>query len=148
MYVQPLYVSTLCVTILCEYSICDHSIFTRYVSTVCVTTLWEYSICEHEHRKVRKFHHKNTKITQKINISSCTGCCRTPKSTKVTTKTRPQFLGRMLQRQKRQKSQSFIVKTPVKSIGEQRKVREWPRKINIEEVEKPKKYENLPTKAV
>ena len=54
----------------------------------------------------------------------------------------------MLQRQKRQKSLSFIVKTPVKSIGEHRKVRELPRKMNIEEVEEPKKYENLQTKPV
>ena len=54
----------------------------------------------------------------------------------------------MLQRQKRQKSPSFIVKTPVKSIGEHRKVRELPRKMNMEEVEEPKKYENLQTKPV
>ena len=54
----------------------------------------------------------------------------------------------MLQRQKRQKSPRFIVKTPVKSIGEHRKVRELPRKMNIEEVEEPKKYENLQTKPV
>ena len=43
---------------------------------------------------------------------------------------------------------SFIVKTPVKSIGEHRKVRELPRKMNMEEVEEPKKYENLQTKPV
>ena len=54
----------------------------------------------------------------------------------------------MLQRQKRQKSTSFIVKTPFKSIAEHRKVRELPRKMNIEEVEAPKKYENLQTKPV
>ena len=54
----------------------------------------------------------------------------------------------MLQRQKRQKSPSFIVKTPVKSIGEHRKVRDLPRKMNIEEVEEPTKYENLQTKPV
>ena len=54
----------------------------------------------------------------------------------------------MLQRQKRQKSPSFIVKTPVKSIGEHRKVWELPRKMNIEEVEAPKNYENLQTKPV
>ena len=63
-------------------------------------------------------------------------------------KHRLQFLGRMLQRQKRQKSPSFIVKTPVKSIGEHRKEWELPRKINIEEIEKAKKYENLQTKPV
>ena len=73
---------------------------------------------------------------------------RIPKSTKITRKNRLQFLGRMLQRQKRQKSTSFIVKTPVKSIGEHRKVRELPGKMNIEEVEEPKKYENLQTKPV
>ena len=84
-----------------------------------------------------------------MNISSWAGCCRTPpKSTKITRKHRLQFLSRMLQRQKRQKSPSFIVKTPVKSIGEHRKVRELPRKMNIEEVEAPKKYENLQTKPV
>ena len=54
----------------------------------------------------------------------------------------------MLQRQKRQKSPSFIVKTPVKSIGEHRKVRELPRKMKMEEVEAPKNYENLQTKPV
>ena len=54
----------------------------------------------------------------------------------------------MLQRQKRQKNPSFIVKTPVKSIGEHRKVRELPRKMNIEEVEEAKMYENLQTKPV
>ena len=83
-----------------------------------------------------------------MNISSWAGCCRTPKSTKITRKHRLQFLGRMLQRQKRQKSPSFIVKTPVNSIGEHRKVRELPRKMKIEEVEAPKKYENLQTKPV
>ena len=76
------------------------------------------------------------------------GCCRTPKSTKITRKHRLQFLSQMLQRQKRQKSPSFIVKTPVKSIGEHRKVRELPRKMNMEEVEEPKKYANLQTKPV
>ena len=49
---------------------------------------------------------------------------------------------------KRQKSTSFLVKTSFKSIAEHRKVRELPRKMNIEEVEEPKKYENLQTKPV
>ena len=106
------------------------------MGTLCVS-----SLCEHEHRKVRK-------LPQKMNISSWAGCCRAPKSTKSSTKTRLQFLGRMLQRQKRQKSTSFIVKTPFKSIAEHRKVRELPRKMNIEEVEAPTKYENLQTKPV
>ena len=53
-----------------------------------------------------------------------------------------------MQSQKRQKSTSFIVKTPFKSIGEHRKVRELPREMNIEEVEEPKKYENLQPKPV
>ena len=144
-----LYVSTLCVTSLCEHSMCDQSMWTLYgstlyVSTLCVTTLCEHSMCDHSiwaHRKVRK-------LPGKMNISSWAGCCRTPKSTKITRKHRLQFLGRMLQRQKRQKSPSFIVKTPVKSIAEHRKVRELPRKMNIEEVEEAKKYENLQTKPV
>ena len=83
-----------------------------------------------------------------MNISSWAGCCRTPKSTKITRKHRLQFLGRMLQRQKRQKSTSFIVKSPFKTIAEHRKVRELPRKMNMEEVEAPKKYDNLQTKPV
>ena len=89
-------------------------------------------------RKVRE-------LLRKIDFSSWAGCC---KSTRISTKNRLQFLGRILQSQKRQKSTSFIVKTPVKSIGEHRKVRELPRKMNIEEVEEPKKYENLQTKPV
>ena len=100
---------------------------TLYVSTLCV-------IPPQKHQK----HHD----------SSWAGCCRTPTSTKITTKNRLQFLGRMLQREKRQKSTSFIVKAPFKSIGEHRKVRELPRKMNIEEVEEAKKYENLQTKPV
>ena len=55
------------------------------MGTLCVSTL-----CEHEHRKVRK-------LPRKMNISSSAGCCRTPKSTKITTKNEHQFLGRMLQ---------------------------------------------------
>ena len=54
----------------------------------------------------------------------------------------------MLQRQKRQKSTSFIVKILFKSIAEHRKVRELAGKMNIEEVEEPEKYENLQTKPV
>ena len=40
------------------------------------------------------------------------------------------------------------MKTPLKSIREHRKVREFPRKMNIEEVEEPKKYENYHAKPV
>ena len=104
-----------------------------------MSTLCEPDVAEHP--KVRK-------LPGNIDFSSWAGCCRTPKSTKITRKHRIQFLSRMLQRQKRQKSPSFIVKTPVKSIGEHRKVRELPRKMNIEEVEEPTKYENLQTKPV
>ena len=122
---------------------CDHSMGALYVSTLCdhenSTSVLGPDVAEH--RKVRK-------LPGKMNISSWAGCCRTPKSTKITRKHRLQFLGRMLQRQKRQKSLGFIVKTPVKSIGEHRKVRELPRKMNIEEVEEAKKYENLQTKPV
>ena len=154
LYVWPLYGSTLCVatlivTTLWEHSMCGHSMWALYVgpfyvstlcvATLCVSTLCVTTLCEHEHRKVRK-------LPRKMYISSWAGCCRTAKSRKITTKTRLQFLGRMLQRQKRQKSTSFIVKTPFKSIAEHRKVRELPRKMNIEEVEAPKKYENLQTK--
>ena len=49
---------------------------------------------------------------------------------------------------KHQKSTSFIMKTPLRTIPEQRKVRELPRKMNIEEVEEPKKYENYHAKLV
>ena len=46
------------------------------------------------------------------------------------------------------KSTSFIVKTSLRSIRDQRQVRELPRKMNIEEVEAPKKYENYHAKLV
>ena len=91
----------------------------------------------------------------------------TPKSTKFTRKNEHQFLGRMLQNTekyenyqetsvlgpdvaapKTSKKPEFILKTPVKSIGEHRTVRELPRKMSMEEVEEPKKYENLQTKPV
>ena len=82
-------------------------------------------------------------------------------------KTKKKFLGRVLgpdgilttshiitshhirhHKPKVRKSTSFIVKTSFKSIPEQRKVRELPRKMNIEEVEEPKKYENYHAKPV
>ena len=40
------------------------------------------------------------------------------------------------------------MKTPLRTIRDQRKVRELPRKMNIEEVEEPKKYENYHAKPV
>ena len=64
--------------------------------------------------------------------------CKTPKNTSSRSGcNRLQFLDRMLQRQKRQKSTSFIVKTLCKSIAEHRKVRELLGKMNIEEVDEP-----------
>ena len=110
--------------------------------------MFGHSICEHSMWARTPKSTKTTTKNEKMNISSWAGCGRTPKSTRITMQTRLQFLGRMLQRQKRQKSPSFIVKAPVKSIGEHRKVWELPRKMNIEEVEEAKKYENLQTKPV
>ena len=107
------------------------------MSTLCVSTLYVSTLCVTPPQKHQKHHD-----------SSWAGCCRTPTSTKITRKNEHQFLGRMLQRQKRQKNLSFIVKTPFKSVAEHRKVRELPRKMNMEEVEEPKKYENLQTKPV
>ena len=109
-----------CVNSMCEhdvwalymlalYSMCEQHVWAR-----CLGTLYVSTLCEHEHRKARK-------LARKMNISSWAGCARTPKSTRITTQTRLQFLGRMLQRQKRQKSTSFIVKPPLKSIVEHRK---------------------------
>ena len=67
----------------------------------------------------------------------------------------PEFLGRMEEvlgpsswAGKVQKSTSFFMKTPFKSIPEDRKVRELPRKMSIEEVEERKKYENYHAKPV
>ena len=66
-----------------------------------------------------------------------------------------EFLGRMEEvlgpsswAGKVQKSTSFFMKTPFKSIPEDRKVRELPRKMSIEEVEERKKYENYHAKPV
>ena len=93
--VSTLCVSTLYVTTLCE----PHVWWARCVGTLCVSTL-----CEHEHRKVRE-------LPGKRDISSWAGCCRTPKSTRITTQTRHQFLGRMLRNH--------------------RKVRKLPRKLDF-----------------
>ena len=49
---------------------------------------------------------------------------------------------------KGRKSTSCIMKTPLRTIRDQRKARELPRKMNIEEVEGPKKYENYHAKPV
>ena len=151
LYVWALHVSTLCVTTLWEHSMCDNSMWALYVcalygSTLCVSTLcpppqkhhhkntsmceqhvWARcvgtlcvsTLCEHEHRKVRK-------LPQKMYISSWARCCRTPKSRKITTKNEHHG----------------------PYVAQHRKARELPRKMNIEEVEEPKKYENLQTKPV
>ena len=153
-----LYVSALCVTTLCDHSMwehsicehcmCDHSMWTLYVSSLC-----EHSMCDHSMWAL---------YVRPLYMS-------TPKSTKITRKNEHQFLGRMLQNTekyenyqetstsvlepdvaapKTSKKPEFYCKNLFKSIGEHRKVRELPRKMNIEEVEEPKKYENLQTKPV
>ena len=144
LYVWPLYVSTLCVTTLCVHSMCEHSMWALYVTTLCARYVWLFvttlcvstpcghsmwalhvwarcvhSMCEHsmwvlgpdvaEDRQVRK-------SPRKVDFSSSAGSC-SAKNVK--------------------KTLSFIVKTPFKSMGEHRKVRELPRKMNIEEVEEP-----------
>ena len=117
---------------------------TLCVSTLCVTTLCEHSMCEHsicEH-------------------SMCDTTTKAPKKPR-------QFLGRMLQNTekyenyhenstsvlgpdvaapKTSRKHEFYCKNRLKSIAEDRQVRELPRKMKIEEVEEPKKYENLQTK--
>ena len=63
------------------------------------------TLCEHQllgrmlqnTRQVRK-------LPRKMNISSWAGCCRTPESTKITTKNEHQFLGRMLQNTEKYKN--------------------------------------------
>ena len=78
-----------------------------------------------EHRKVRK-------LPRKMNISSWAGCCRTPKSTKITTKNEHQFLGRMLQNT--EKYENYHEKwTSVlgPDVAEHRKARKLPRKLDF-----------------
>ena len=140
--VSTLCVSTLCVSTLCVSTLCEHSMWPPYVSSMCEHSMCGHSMCGHS-----MCDHSMGALYVWAR-SSWAGCCRPPKSTKITTKNEHQFLGRMLQRQKRQKSTSFIVKPPLKSIVEHRKVRELPRKMNMEEVEAPKKYDNLQTKPV
>ena len=96
-----------------------------------------------ERRKVRE-------LPRTLEFSSWAGCCGTPKNTKIATKTRLQVLGPDVAAPKTSKKREFYSKNPVqfKSIAEHRKVRELPRKMNIEEVEEPKKYEHLQTKPV
>ena len=140
LYVWPLYVSTLC-----ERSMCDHSMWPLYVGALYMWALYVWPL------------YVGALYMWALYVWPL--YMSTPKSTKITRKNEHQFLGRMLQntekyenyqetstsvlgpmlqRQKRQKSPSFIVKTPVKI----------PRKMNMEEVEEPKKYENLQTKPV
>ena len=148
LYVWPLYGSTLCVTTLWEHSMCDHSMgalygSTLYVSSLCVTTLCNKNTTTKTppHQKYENYHEKWTSVLGP-DVAEHRKVRKLPGNIEL------QFLGRMLQRKKRQKSTGFIVKTPVKSIGEHRKARELPGKMNIEEVEEPKKHENLQTKPV
>ena len=61
--------------------------------------------------------------------------CRTPKSTRITTKSEH---GRSFEEPKMYENlQTKPVLDPFKSTAEHRKVRELPRKMNIEEVEEP-----------
>ena len=82
-----------------------------------------------EHRKARE-------SPWKIDI--------TQRSTRILTKTKH----RRVEAPKKKKSRSFIVKTTFKSIPEQRKVRELPRKMHTAEVEEAKKCENYHAKPV
>ena len=94
-----------------------------------------------EHRKARESPWK-IDITQRR--SSWAGCGRTPTSTRILTKNKH----RRVEAPKKKKSRSFIVKTTFKSIPEQRKVRELPRKMHTAEVEEAKKCENYHAKPV
>ena len=125
------------------HSMCEHSMRVRTPKSTKITTKNEHQFVGRMLQNTEKQENYHEKWTSVLgpHVAEL-------KSTRITTKNRLQFLGRMLQRQKRQKSTSFIVKAPFKSIGEHRKVRELPRKMNIEEVEEPKKYEILQTKPV
>ena len=90
--VNTLCVSTLCVSTLCGHAMCDHSMWALYVWAPCVSTLYVstmrgHSMCEHSK--------KYENYQGKIDISSWAGCCRTPKSTRITTNNEHQFLGRI-----------------------------------------------------
>ena len=135
LYVWPLHVWALCVGTLCVTTPC---VSTLCVSTPCVSTMCEHSMCDHSMCEHSMCEHSMCEQ----HISSWAGCCRTPKSTKITTKT---VLGPDVEPPKKSnKSLSFIVKI----LPEQRKARELPRKMHIEEVEEPKKYENCHAKPV
>ena len=78
-----------------------------------------------EHRKVGK-------VPGKMNTSSCAGCCRTSKSTKISRKNEHQFSGRMLlntEKYERYHEKSPSVLGP--DVAEHRKVRKVPGKMNI-----------------
>ena len=151
LYMWPPYETTLCETTLCVtalyVSMWAISMWPLYVSTLCGTTL-----CEHplrplyvsalssvlgldvaEHRKVGE-------LPRKLDFSSWAGCCRTPKSTRITTKTRLQFLGRMLQNTEKyenyhEKSTSVLGPDVAEHrkvrVAEHRKARELPRKLDF-----------------
>ena len=78
-----------------------------------------------EHPKVRK-------LPRKMNISSCAGCCRTPKGTKITRKNEHQFLCRMLlNTEKYENYQEKCTSVHEPDVVEHRKVRKLPGKMNI-----------------
>ena len=78
-----------------------------------------------EHRKVRK-------LPRKMNISSWAGCCRTPTSTKITTKNEHQFLGRMLQNtDKYENYQETSTSVLGPDVAEHPKVRKLPGNIEF-----------------
>ena len=196
----PFYVSTLCVTTLCEHSMSDHSMWALYVWV----TMCEHSTCEHDVWALYLCDHSMWAFyVWPLYVSTlCVSTlpppgARTPKSTRITTKYRYQFLGRMLQNTekyenyheisisvlgpnvaapKTSKKHEFYCKNtvqdhwrtpkstrittknehrrswraekyenlqtkpvldPFKSTAEHQKVRELPRKMNIEEVEEP-----------
>ena len=82
LYVWPLYVSTLCEHSMCEHSMCDHSMWALYVrpkSTSSRAGCWHL-------------------VSPCISGRMLTPCmCEHAKSTTISTKSRLQFMGRMLQ---------------------------------------------------
>ena len=53
-----------------------------------------------------------------------------------------------VEKPKEQKKKRVTIKTPLKTTPNQRKARQLPRILNIEEVEEPKKHENYHVKPV
>ena len=135
---------------MCGHSMCEHSMWARTQKSAKITTKNEHQFLGRMLRNTEKhenYHENLTSVlgpdvaapkTSKKHEFYCKNPvqehCRTPKSTRITTKNEHRRSWRA------EKVRKFTDETrfyPLKSTADTRKVRELPRKMNMEEVEEP-----------